>query len=96
MLQACPMHSVVMLGWTYWEKGGCTLADDGTLGLDFKSVADKRFVAHLHGVIDGQAGSDRAARAVNVDGDGFFRALRLEMQKLRHDGIGEVVAHLRK
>src|SRR5207247_8120230 len=45
----------------------------------------------LHGVVDGEAGVDVAARRVDVDRDVLVRILRLEMEKLRHDQVRDLV-----
>jgi hypothetical protein len=45
----------------------------------------------LHRVVDRQPGVDRAARRVDVDRDVLVRVLRLEVQQLRDDEVGDLV-----
>ena len=59
-------------------------ADGGHVGLD-----------ELHGVVDGQAGVDAAARAVDVQGDVLVRVLGLQMQQLRHHQVGHLIVDRR-
>src|SRR5215207_5880184 len=49
----------------------------------------------LHGVVDRQAGVDRAAGRVDVDRDVLLRVLRLEVQELGDDQVGDHVVDCR-
>ena len=59
-----------------------TLAE--TVGLDIAGNG-------LDGIVDGQSGRDRAARAVDVQADLFVRRFRLQEQQLGDDQVGGVV-----
>ena len=45
----------------------------------------------LHGVVDGQAGGDGAARRVDVERDVLFRIFALEKEHLGDDKIGDLI-----
>ena len=62
------------------HRHGDADADGGHVGLD-----------ELHGVVDGQARVDVAARAVDVEGDVLVRVLGLQMQQLGDDQVGHLV-----
>src|SRR5207249_138685 len=47
----------------------------------------------LHGVVDREAGRNRAARRVDVEEDVLVRVLGLEEQELRHDQVGGDLGH---
>ena len=49
----------------------------------------------LHGVVDRQAGGDRAAGRVDVEGDVLLGVLRLEEEHLGDDQVGDVVVDRR-
>src|SRR5215216_1880368 len=47
----------------------------------------------LHGVVDRKTGRDAAARGVDVEVDVLFGVLALEVQELRHYGVGHLIIH---
>ncbi len=49
----------------------------------------------LHRVVDGQAGGDRTARAVDVQADVLVGILALKEEHLRDDHVGDVVVQRR-
>ena len=52
-----------------------------------------RRLHHLHGVINGHAGVDRASRAVDVHIDGLGTVLAVQVQQLGDNEVGHLVVH---
>ena len=49
----------------------------------------------LHGVVNGEARGDRAARGIDVNLNVFFRVFRLKKKHLRDSQVGDVVVNRR-
>src|SRR5439155_20917171 len=60
--------------------GGLAHADGDEVGLDV-----------LHGVVDGEQGRELAPGRVDVEVDVLVRVLRLEVEELGHDQVGDRV-----
>lgn len=58
----------------------CSLPDAG-------GAHGRRYIGH--GVVDGEAGGDATARAVDVELNRFLRGVGFEEQELGHDGGGD-------
>ena len=75
---------------------GCTGGEQELPHGGGKAHAHRGNVARdeLHGVVDGHAGGDRAAGAVDVQPDVGVRVLPLEVEQLGAQLVGDVVVHV--
>ena len=60
-------------------------------GGDAHGVGVHRRRDHLHGVVDGQAGVDAAARAVDIHVDGLIGIFAVQVEQLGHNQVGDLI-----